>query len=78
MSGPWSGVRVLELTGLTGAYATRLWAALGAEVVVAEPPSGHSLRHMAPFAGDESLWWAYFGTVQPRAEARLALTSRRP
>lgn len=60
MSGPWSGVRVLELTGLTGAYATRLWAALGAEVVVAEPPSGHQLRHLPPFAGEESLWWAYF------------------
>ena len=28
MAGPWAGVRVVELTGLTGAYATRLWAAL--------------------------------------------------
>jgi len=27
-AGPWAGVRVLELTGLTGAYATRMWAAL--------------------------------------------------
>ncbi len=63
MSGPWSGVRVLELTGLTGAYAARLWAALGAEVVVVEPPQGHRLRALPPFApgSDESLWWAFFG-----------------
>jgi crotonobetainyl-CoA:carnitine CoA-transferase CaiB-like acyl-CoA transferase len=65
MSGPWAGVRVVELTGLTGAYATRMWAALGAQVVVLEPPAGHLLRHLPPFApGDEgpeaSLWWAFF------------------
>jgi hypothetical protein len=56
---------VVELTGLTGAYATRLWAALGADVVVVEPPEGHVLRRLPPFApgdhGDDgSLWWAYF------------------
>jgi benzylsuccinate CoA-transferase BbsE subunit len=65
-AGPWAGVRVVELAGLTGAYATRMWAALGAEVIVAEPAEGHALRHMPPFApGHEapegSLWWAYFG-----------------
>jgi crotonobetainyl-CoA:carnitine CoA-transferase CaiB-like acyl-CoA transferase len=65
MSGPWAGVRVVELTGLTSAYATRMWAALGADVVVVEPPDGHVLRHMPPFApgheGHEaSLWWAFF------------------
>ena len=46
MSGPWGGVRVVELTGLTGAYATRIWAGLGADVVVAEPAEGHVLRHL--------------------------------
>ena len=64
-SGPWAGVRVVELTGLTGAYATRMWAALGAEVIVVEPPEGHVLRHLPPFAPgldgpDASLWWAFF------------------
>ena len=62
--GPWAGVRVVELTGLTGAYATRMWAALGADVVVAEPAAGHVLRHLPPFApGAEgaSLWWTFFG-----------------
>lgn len=65
MAGPWSGVRVVELSGLTGAYAARMWAALGAEVIVAEPSGGHALRHLPPFAPghegpDASLWWAFF------------------
>ena len=43
-----------------------MWAALGADVVVAEPADGHLLRHLPPFApgrtGPEaSLWWAFFG-----------------
>ena len=64
-AGPWAGVRVVELTGLTGAYSTRLWAALGAEVTVVEPPSGHLMRHLPPFVPDHegpeaSLWWAFF------------------
>jgi crotonobetainyl-CoA:carnitine CoA-transferase CaiB-like acyl-CoA transferase len=59
-------LRVVELTGLTGAYATRMWAALGADVVVAEPEHGHLLRRLPPFAPgaegpDASLWWAFFG-----------------
>ena len=64
MSGPWGGVRVVELTGLTGAYATRIWAGLGADVVVAEPADGHVLRHLPPYAPGadrESLWWTFFG-----------------
>jgi benzylsuccinate CoA-transferase BbsE subunit len=63
MAGPWSGVRVLETGGLTAAYACRLWAALGAEVIVCEAPEGSPLRHLPPFAPgtDESLWWAYYG-----------------
>ena len=70
-AGPWSGLRVVEVGGevrggtggMSSAYATRMWAALGAEVIVAEPHDGHLLRHLPPFAPgtDESLWWAYFG-----------------
>ncbi|MCU1502577.1 MAG: hypothetical protein JWM12_1931 [Ilumatobacteraceae bacterium] len=65
-AGPWSGVRVVETSGLTSAYATRMWAALGADVIVAEPTEGHVLRHLPPFAPgghgtDASLWWAFFG-----------------
>ena len=86
-TGPWSGVRVVELGGevrggtggLSSAYATRMWAALGAEVIVAEPEHGHLLRHLPPFAPgtDESLWWAYFGqgkrsVIAPPGSAELA------
>lgn len=74
MGGPWAGVRVVETTGLTGAYATRMWAALGAHVVVVEPPGGHPLRHLPPFApgheGPEaSLWWAFFAQGKHSAVA---------
>ena len=74
MAGPWAGVRVVELTGLTGAYATRLWAALGAEVVVVEPAEGHPLRHLPPFApghegSEASLWWAFFAQGKRSAVA---------
>ena len=89
MAGPWSGVRVVELTGLTGAYATRMWAALGAEVVVVEPPEGHVLRHLPPFAPghdgpDASLWWAFFAqgkrsvVAEPGSDEYAAARSRRP
>lgn len=60
---PWSGLRVVERPGLSASYATRMWAALGAEVVVLEPPDGHPYRHLAPFAPGQgapegSLWWS--------------------
>lgn len=64
MSQPFEGVRVVDLSGLAGAYATRLLASLGADVVKIEPPAGNPLRRMAPFIEDApepegSLWWAY-------------------
>jgi len=63
--GPWTGTRVLDLTGLSGAYGTRVWAALGADVICVEPPQGNPVRTMPPLApghsGPEaSLWWAYY------------------
>jgi len=45
--------RVIELTGLTGAYATRLFAERGHEVIRIESPEGDSLRRMAPFLGEK-------------------------
>lgn len=45
-----SGLRIVELSGGVGAaYAGRLLAALGAETVLVEPPSGHPLRREPPF-----------------------------
>lgn len=65
-TGPWSGIRVLDMTGLAGAYGTRVWAALGAEVICVEPPGGNPVRQMPPMAPDcdgpeAGLWWAYYG-----------------
>ncbi len=64
MSQPLSGLRVVDLSALGGAYGTRLMAALGAEVIKVEPPGGSPLRGLAPFAesapdGEASLWWAF-------------------
>lgn len=43
-----AGIRVVDLTDETGAFATRLLADLGAEVVRVEPPEGSRLRSRAP------------------------------
>jgi crotonobetainyl-CoA:carnitine CoA-transferase CaiB-like acyl-CoA transferase len=59
--GPLSGIRVIDLADVEGAYATRLLAGLGADVIKVEPPGGHRTRELPPFAGDTSLWFAYFG-----------------
>src|SRR6185503_18269384 len=40
--------RVLDLTSAVGAYATRLLAELGHDVVRIEPPDGDELRRLAP------------------------------
>jgi len=64
MSGPYSGLRVVDTTGLAGAYATRLLAGMGADVIRLEPPEGSPLRRLGPFAEgieppENSLWWSY-------------------
>ncbi|WP_353476058.1 CoA transferase (plasmid) [Salipiger sp. H15] len=51
---PLSGVRVIEhASGVAGAWAGRLLAAMGAEVIMVEPPTLCPLRHEAPlFEGE--------------------------
>lgn len=46
-------VRVLDLTGETGVYCTKLLADLGADVIRVEPPGGHPMRRIAPFYHDD-------------------------
>jgi crotonobetainyl-CoA:carnitine CoA-transferase CaiB-like acyl-CoA transferase len=47
------GIRVLDLSSrAAGAWCTRLLADFGADVVMVEPPDGHALRAMGPFADD--------------------------
>jgi benzylsuccinate CoA-transferase BbsE subunit len=45
------GVRVLDLSQLHG-YASKLFADLGADVTLVEPPDGIAARRCAPFLGD--------------------------
>ena len=46
-------VRVLDLTGTAGQYATKLLADLGADMVRIEPPAGSPARRRPPFADDD-------------------------
>jgi benzylsuccinate CoA-transferase BbsE subunit len=60
-------IRVLDLTGQLGQYATKLLADLGADVIRIEPPSGSPARAVPPFYHDEpdddrSLDFWYFNT----------------
>ncbi len=51
MSGALSDIRVIDLSSdLAGAWAARLFGDQGADVILAEPPEGHCLRHEPPFA----------------------------
>jgi crotonobetainyl-CoA:carnitine CoA-transferase CaiB-like acyl-CoA transferase len=51
-AGPLAHIRVVELTDLRGAFAGRVLADLGADVVKVEPPAGDPGRLRPPFAGD--------------------------
>ena len=63
-SGPYQGVRVVDLSGLAGSYGARMLAATGADVIKVEPPAGSPIRRLGPFVDgapepEGSLWWAY-------------------
>ncbi|MBX3628279.1 MAG: CoA transferase [Rhizobacter sp.] len=65
--GALDGLRVLDLSGAMGNYAGKLFAELGADVVLVEPPGGTALRQQPPFLDDRpglerSLAFAYHNT----------------
>jgi len=52
--GAYAGLRVIDLSDrLSGAFAARLFGDFGADVMLAEPPEGHPLRHEPPFLEDK-------------------------
>ncbi|MGE3857802.1 MAG: CaiB/BaiF CoA transferase family protein, partial [Dehalococcoidia bacterium] len=54
MTSALAGIRIIDLSqSVPGAYATRLLAGFGAEVIKVEPPGGERLRHEPPFWRDE-------------------------
>jgi len=61
-------LRVLDLSrGAAGAYASKLLADYGADVIAVEPLGGSPLRRQGPFAGDKpnretGALWLYLGT----------------
>jgi len=65
--GPLAGIRVVELPHALTAWAGKLMADLGAEVILVEPPGGIEQRTWGPFLDDEpgperSLWWWHHHT----------------
>jgi benzylsuccinate CoA-transferase BbsE subunit len=65
MAGPLAGLRVIELAHERTAFAGKLLADAGADVIVVEPPGGAAQRMHEPFVDDvpdprRSLsWWHY-------------------
>ena len=67
------GTRVIDLSdSAAGAWCSRLFADLGADVVMVEAPGGHPLRHLGPFdTTGRSIPAAYF--LANRRSVRLDL-----
>ncbi len=65
--GPLFGLRVIELASEWTAYAGKLLADLGAEVLLVEPSEGAPMRAYGPYYEDRpdresSLWWWHYQT----------------
>jgi len=62
-----AGFRVIELASERIAFAGKLLADMGADVILVEPPGGDPARGYPPFADDtpgpdRSLWWQHYHT----------------
>jgi crotonobetainyl-CoA:carnitine CoA-transferase CaiB-like acyl-CoA transferase len=66
-AGALAGLRVLELSHERVAFAGKLLADMGADVIAVEPPGGHPMRGWEPFLDDQpgperSLYWWHYNT----------------
>ena len=62
-----AGVRVIEISNERIAFAGKLLANMGADVILVEPPGGDPARGYPPFVDDQpgperSLWWWHYHT----------------
>jgi len=76
------GIRVIELSGVSGAYCGKLFADLGADVTLVEPIEGSPLRAKGPFVGDvpspdNSIPFAYFAANKANIVADIATPAGR-
>ena len=67
LTGPLTGLRVLELTSEHAQFCGKLMADLGADVIKIEPPGGQETRNVGPFLDDEahperSLYFWHYNT----------------
>lgn len=67
MTSALSGLRIVDCTGGVYNYCGKLFAELGADVTLIEPPEGTELRHQPPFLDDvpgvdRSLRFAYYNS----------------
>lgn len=77
-AGPLIGLRVAELASEAAAYAGKLLADFGAEVLLIEPVGGHPTRCFGPFADelhpghdDRSLWFWHYNTSKQGVQLDL-------
>lgn len=76
-----AGLKVVEFSAHHVAFAGRLLADMGADVVVVEPPDGDPSRHRSPVVeGDglsSSIWWEHYGASKRSVAADFTVAADR-
>ena len=81
---PLKGLKIVELgTDVASAFAGRLSAIYGADVITIEPKEGHAIRHLPPWTDDannpnSSVLFGYLGTGKRSMEIDFSDPSRYP